>query len=300
MTGGLSHVIAGLSNGTAYTFTVKASNSVGLGPASTPSNSVAPVAALALNYVHADHLGTPRAITRPSDNAVLWKWDNTEPFGNNQPNENPSGLGAFKFNLRFPGQYADVETNTNYNYFRDYDSEIGRYIQSDPIGLKGGINTFLYGGGGPLGNSDPRGLDPPAGAVNLEEVVKPGLEYLRKKIEMCTPDDCGSNPLIIEYKGICKSGDEMCSKAMSAAGIGGRYYPETVKYSKLCLAKVGIGAKVTLSAGSTLLLKKLVSVGVPGAAGVAAVANHPAVMAAGAVPAIDALLEHCKCKEQQN
>jgi len=43
-------------------------------------------------------------------------------------------LGAFTFNLRFPGQYFDKETNLHYNYFRDYSPEIGRYIESDPIG----------------------------------------------------------------------------------------------------------------------------------------------------------------------
>ena len=112
--------------------------------------------------IHADHLGTPRAITRPSDNQKVWEWSNTEPFGANLPNEDPSATGtAFKFNLRFPGQYADVETGTNYNYFRDYDPATGRYIQSDPIGLKGGVNTFAYVGGKPISKNDPRGLDNP-------------------------------------------------------------------------------------------------------------------------------------------
>ncbi len=109
-------------------------------------------------FIHADHLGTPRAITRPVDNQVVWKWDNSDPFGANLPNENPSGLGIFKNNNRFPGQYYDEETGTNYNYFRDYDPSTGRYVQSDPIGLKGGINTYAYVSNDPLRFSDPRGL----------------------------------------------------------------------------------------------------------------------------------------------
>lgn len=113
-----------------------------------------------LFYVHADHLGTPRAITRPSDNQLVWKWDNTEPFGNNAVNENPSGLGAFVYNLRMPGQQWDKETNTFYNYHRDYDSSLGRYVQSDPIGLVGGINTYGYVWGSPLKFVDRMGLDP--------------------------------------------------------------------------------------------------------------------------------------------
>jgi len=108
-------------------------------------------------YVHADHLGSPRAVTRPSDNAMMWRWDNIDPFGANAPNENPAGQGTFKYALRFPGQYYDAETGTHYNYFRDYDPTIGRYEQSDPIGLQGGLNTYVYVANDPVELTDPRG-----------------------------------------------------------------------------------------------------------------------------------------------
>jgi RHS repeat-associated protein len=107
--------------------------------------------------VHPDHLGTPRAVTRASDNQFVWKWDNTEPFGNSAPNDNPSGLGTFVFNHRFPGQYFDVETGTHYNYKRDYDPSLGRYLQSDPIGLEGGLSTYGYAFSDPLSFADPTG-----------------------------------------------------------------------------------------------------------------------------------------------
>jgi len=90
-------------------------------------------------------------------NQIRWRWD-TSPFGELAVNENPSGLGAFKFNLRFPGQYLDKETNLFYNYFRDYDPQTGRYAQSDPIGLIGGLNTYLYVGADPLSFVDWFGL----------------------------------------------------------------------------------------------------------------------------------------------
>ena len=60
--------------------------------------------------------------------------------------------------MRFPGQRHDAATGLYHNYFRDYDPTVGRYVQSDPIGLAGGISTYAYGNGAPLGFSDPLGL----------------------------------------------------------------------------------------------------------------------------------------------
>jgi RHS repeat-associated protein len=123
-----------------------------------------PVATLrsgSIYYIHTDQLNTPRKVTSSAATLQLkWKWD-PNPFGDGGSlDENPSGAGIFTFNLRFPGQYFDSESNLNYNYFRDYDPAIGRYAQSDPVGLKGGLATYSYVKGNPLRRVDPRGLLP--------------------------------------------------------------------------------------------------------------------------------------------
>lgn len=107
-------------------------------------------------YIHTDHLNTPRVVLNTA-NVVRWNWL-AEPFGTTAPNTNPASAGAFTFNLRFPGQYADSEGSLFYNMARLYDPTIGRYTQSDPIGLQGGINTYAYVEGNPLSLVDPLGL----------------------------------------------------------------------------------------------------------------------------------------------
>jgi RHS repeat-associated protein len=108
-------------------------------------------------YVHTDHLNTPKKITRSSDNALVWRIDQ-DPFGTATPNQNPGGLGSLTYNLRFPGQLYMPETGLNQNDFRDYDPAVGRYVESDPIGLRAGVNTYSYAGGGPIVHDDPMGL----------------------------------------------------------------------------------------------------------------------------------------------
>jgi RHS repeat-associated protein len=110
------------------------------------------------HYVYADQINTPRVITRASDQAIVWRWDQAEAFGAAPPQDNPSGLGAFTFDQRFPGQVFDAETGNHDNWHRTYQPSTGRYVQSDPIGLKGGTNTYAYVGGSPISFIDPSGL----------------------------------------------------------------------------------------------------------------------------------------------
>lgn len=109
-------------------------------------------------YYHIDHLGTPQAMTDASG-ATVWKAD-YEPFG-----KATVKVGKIENNLRFPGQYYNRETGLHYNYFRDYDPTTGRYTEFDVIGLRGGLNGYLYANANPLSFTDPLGL------VSLGEVL---------------------------------------------------------------------------------------------------------------------------------
>lgn len=104
----------------------------------------------------ADQLGTVREVA-DSDGRAVWLWKG-ESFGASAPNENPSGLGRFENPSRFPGQFFDARSGTNYNVFRDYDPATGRYLQPDPLGLAAGTSLYGYVGSNPYGAIDPLGL----------------------------------------------------------------------------------------------------------------------------------------------
>ncbi|UUY07316.1 DUF4329 domain-containing protein [Pseudomonas sp. J452] len=104
-----------------------------------------------ISYFATSHLGTPEAAFEKSGE-VTWR-AKAQAFGKTQIN-----LATIDNPLRFPGQYFDAETGLYQNYFRDYDPALGRYVQSDPIGLRGGINYYVYVNSAPLFSFDPDGL----------------------------------------------------------------------------------------------------------------------------------------------
>jgi RHS repeat-associated protein len=164
-------------------------------------------------FIEVDHLNTPRAIYDATQQ-LRWKWDQAEAFGVNTPNENPASLGTFEFPLRYPGQYFDKEDNLAYNYFRDYDPALGRYVQSDPIGIMGGVNTYAYVVSNPVNFSDPLGLQAqalvplvigggalilstPQGRNALSSALSTTINAIK---QVCTPEDCESLYLDIDRR----------------------------------------------------------------------------------------------------
>ncbi|MCW5286300.1 hypothetical protein D8B29_19375 [Verminephrobacter eiseniae] len=110
-------------------------------------------------YYHGNHLEVPLQATDNAGN-VVWA-ANYNAFGRADVVTPRSATGDSRINsqLRLPGQYEDVETGLHYNFHRYYDLDIGRYSQIDPIGLRGGLNGYVYVNGNPLSFTDPLGLD---------------------------------------------------------------------------------------------------------------------------------------------
>ena len=124
-------------------------------------------------YILVDQVNTPVALVQP-DGMTVWDWRNRDPFGNNIP---VTSSTVPEYDHRFPGQVADKETGLYYNYFRDYDPQTGRYVQSDPIGLAGGVNTYAYVSANPLSLTDSNGLQAGAAGTAFEAAAAAAAGY---------------------------------------------------------------------------------------------------------------------------
>lgn len=133
-----------------------------------------------LRYVQTDQLGTTRAVVDPTQQKAVWRWDeSTEAFGNGAPNTDPDGDSVqFVFDLRFSGQRYDQASGLHYNFYRDFEPATGRYTQSDPIGLNGGISTYGYVSGNPTKNIDPFGLSQNAYILGIHAGLTPDRSHL--------------------------------------------------------------------------------------------------------------------------
>ena len=149
-----------------------------------------------VQFVQPDHLGSPRVVIDAASNTPVWTWELTgEAFGATPPNQDPDGNGQpFVLNMRFPGQRYDAATGLNYNYFRDYEPGTGRYVQSDPIGLDGGISTYAYARSDPLGLFDPNGLVEFMGFNTKEEAaIRKAFDEAIRTLKNCDKCKCNAD-----------------------------------------------------------------------------------------------------------
>lgn len=148
---------------------------------------IAMVRANQLYTIHPDHLGRPEIATN-SAKAVVWRARN-DAFGSDRY-ISVNSIGGL--NLGFPGQYWDEESDLWYNNFRSYDSSTGRYVESDPIGLAGGLNTYSYVDGNPISSTDESGLTrrnrAPVHTPTIENYIAGGqVPYLVSQIRSYNP-----------------------------------------------------------------------------------------------------------------
>jgi len=139
---------------------------------------IATLSAGKMYFLHDDRLGTPQAATDSAQNTAWLA--NYQPFGS--LNLATSQASLLAQDLRFPGQEFDLETGFYHNGFRDYMPALGRYAQSDPMGLSGGMNGYEYVGGNPVASIDPLGLlqlNPYLNQVETESRFNAYMEYAR-------------------------------------------------------------------------------------------------------------------------
>lgn len=178
-------------------------------------------------YILSDHLNTPKKVTDDSG-TVLWSW-HSDAFGNTAADSDVDGDGQnFAFHLRFPGQFFDNESEQHYNYYRDYEPGTGRYLQSDPIGLNGDSNSYLYTNANPLSRTDRLGLfsikgcDDDCGRENLLNSAKEWCSYVKATNSIIR--DVGVRNCVIKR---CRRGtvncENPCRVKVNCAGKPTRY-----------------------------------------------------------------------------
>jgi len=188
---------------------------------------------LTVGNVYVDHLDTPRVITRNSDEAVLWRWDGAEAFGATPPNENPSGLGIYRFNQRFPGQIFDQESGLFYNWNRYYSpSAVGRYTTPDPIGLAGGINPYAYVEDNPVDSIDPFGLQK-GGARTLVDTTA-----LRLAPDVTPSAKAGVDATRDAIKNALNAGPDPGSSLKNWFGFRNKEAEDGISRNTICLVSV--------------------------------------------------------------
>ena len=184
-------------------------------------------------YLHPGHLGEPRT-ARDENGTIVWSWKGdafgAKMGGQRAVDRDPDGDGKkTEVSLRFPGQYADRESGLFYNHNRDYDPRLGRYVQSDPIGLQGGANRYAYVYGNPVRLSDPDGLRAREGNEDYtpdipeDEVISTGVRSGSGSI--ATGAGSGAHGTV-NYNDLLRASFVSCNDGICVDAEGNRYFDD--------------------------------------------------------------------------
>ena len=126
-------------------------------------------------YVHTDHLNRPIKMSDASK-AIQWSaeyqpWDAVQSLS-----------GPLTLDLRFPGQWFQLEAGLHYNWHRHYDPSLGRYTQPDPLGFVDGPSVYGYARGNPYRYVDPDGRNPAGVCALVPAACGTAIE---KTVEVC-------------------------------------------------------------------------------------------------------------------
>jgi len=199
-----------------------------------------------LVYIQPDHLGTPRVVIDPVRDIAIWEWSNkSEVFGNQIPSADPDGDGvAFELALRFPGQQATDASGLFYNYQREYDPAVGRYAQSDPVGLAAGSSTYLYASANPPISTDVLGL---ADRQLGDHVNGPWIDCGRGcRIKIDYRLDLKTGEVVRHLHWRCRDGEQGACGENGDKSHGGTW-EDAPRHIRECALKNGFNGATTLN-----------------------------------------------------